>query len=145
MENRKHTIEDWRNVRSGLRAGFSTREVEARTGVSRSTVSRWSRLDEPPEWMWMSMEPNAAAGSRERAPKARLTYEDRVIVFAMKREGKTHREIADAVGCHRTTVGRELARMAEGEYDPRVAQRDARRAARRPKRRKLDAVRVGRF
>ena len=143
MGNRKYTIEDWRSAKAGLRAGCSIREVEARTGVSRSTVSRWSRSDEPPEWMWMDMEinPEPARTRTGRPPKARLSYEDRVMVFVMRGEGRTHREIADEVGCHRTTVGRELARMAEGEYDPRVAQRDAERAARRPKERKLDANR----
>jgi len=47
--------------------------------------------------------------------------------------------LAVTVGCHRSTVSRELARMPEGAYDPRLAQRDAERAARRPKARKLDA------
>ena len=141
MGNRKYKIEDWRSAKAGLRAGCSIREVEARTGVSRSTVSRWSRSDEPPEWMWMDMEINPEpAGTRAgRSPKARLSYEDRVMIFVMRGEGKTHQEIADEVGCHRATVGRELARMAEGEYDPKMAQRDAERAARRPKERKLDA------
>ena len=109
--------------------------------MDRGAVFKWSRMDEPPERMWLEMDIDAgpAGPRRGQAPRARLTYEDRVIVFAMRGEGRTHREIADEVGCHRTTVGRELARMAEGEYDPRVAQRDAERAARRPKERKLDA------
>ena len=140
MSNRKYTIEDWRRAKAELRAGGSMREVEARTGVSRSTASRWSRSDEPPERMWMRMDvgkdPSGPRGARP--PRARLTYEDRCIIHAKRAEGATHQEIADAVGCHRTTVSRELSRMPEGDYDPRLAQRDAERAARRPKARKLD-------
>ena len=141
MGNYKYSIEDWRAVRRGLGAGGTIRGVAAKTGVNREAVFRWSRADEPPEWMWHNMETKVmgAPAKPGKPPKARLTYEDRVIVFAMTREGKTNREIADAVGCHRTTVARELARCPEGEYDPRAAQRDAWQAARRPKERKLDA------
>ena len=141
MGNRRYSMEDWRAVRKALGAGGTIRGIAEATGVSCSTVFRWGRRDGPPERMWLDMEVNAGAApaGRARGPRARLTYEDRVIVFAMRGEGRTHREIAEAVGCHRTTVGRELARMAGGEYDPRAAQRDAERAARRPKARKLDA------
>lgn len=137
----RYSIEDWRAVRRALGAGGTIRGVAEAAGVDRNAVFRWSRQDEPPEWMWLSMEIRAdAAPAKAGKPlMSRLTYEDRVIVFAMRREGRTHAEIAEAVGCHRTTVGRELRRMPEGEYDPRLAQRDAERAARRPKRRKLDA------
>ena len=109
--------------------------------MDRNAVLRWSHGDGPPEWMWLNMEieaPGAPAKPR-RSPKARLTYEDRVIIFALLAEGKKPGEIAGAVGCHRTTVARELKRAPEGAYDPRTAQRDAERAARRPKARKLDA------
>ena len=141
MGNRKYKIEDWRSAKAGLRAGCSIREVEARTGVSRSTVSRWSRSDEPPEWMWMDMEINPEpAGTRAgRSPKARLSYEDRCMIHAMLGAGSTHGQIARAVGCDRSTVSREIARMPGGGYDPRAAQLDAEGKARRPKVRKLDA------
>lgn len=140
MGSCKYSMDDWRAVRAALGAGGTIRDVAAETGVDRNAVFRWGRSDEPPEWMWLSMEVGApAAPAREgRSPKARLTYEDRVMVFAMRAEGKKHGEIAAAVGCHRTTVGRELARCPEGEYDPRAAHLAAREAARRPKERKLD-------
>lgn len=137
----RYSIEDWRAVRRALDAGGTVRGVAEATGVDRNAVFRWSHGDEPPERMWLNMEirADAAPAGPGRPGRARLTYEDRAIVFAMRREGSTHAEIAEAVGCHRTTVGRELARMPEGRYDPRLAQRDAERAARRPKARKLDA------
>ena len=132
MGNRKYTIDDWRAVRRELDAGGTIRGVAEATGVNRNAVLRWSHGDEPPERMWLDMEVGmpAAPHGTGRSPKARLTYEDRVIVFALRAEGRTHREIADAVGCHRTTVGRELARMPEGGYDPRAADLAARKAAR---------------
>ena len=141
MGKRKYTIDDWRAVRRALDAGGTIKGVAEETGVDRNAVLRWSHRDGPPERMWLSMEievPAAPAGAARR-PSARLTYEDRVMVFALRAEGRTHREIADEVGCHRTTVGRELKRMPEGEYDPRAAHLAAREAARRPKARKLDA------
>ncbi|MDO4890625.1 MAG: IS30 family transposase [Coriobacteriaceae bacterium] len=141
MEQRRYTIDDWTAVKRALRAGGTIRGVAEATGVNRGAVFKWSRMDGPPDWMWMRMgigTPAAGLGAG-RPANARLTYEDRVIIFAMRREGRTHQEIAEAVGCHRTTVGRELARAPEGGYDPRAAQRDAERAARRPREGKLDA------
>ena len=141
MGSCKYSIDDWRAVRKALDMGGTIRGVAAETGVDRNAVLRWSHMDEPPEWMWLRMEmPEAPApAGRARSPKARLTYEDRCIIHAMHLEGKGQGEIADAVGCHRTTVSRELRRMPAGEYDPRAAQRDAAAAARRPKGRKLDS------
>lgn len=140
MGHRKYSIDDWRAVRRGLDAGGTIRGVAGDTGVDRNAVFKWSRGDEPPERMWLAMEiavPRAQGPGRP--PRARLAYEDRCMIHAMRRGGAACAEIAAAVGCHRTTVSRELARMPEGEYDPRLAQRAAERAARRPKQRRLDA------
>jgi len=137
----RYTMEDWRAVRRALDEGGTIRGAAAATGVDRGAVLRWSHGDGPPGWMRLRMAVDVAA-ALARPPRpagARLTYEDRVVIFALSREGRTHREIAEAVGCHRTTVSRELARMPSGTYDPRRAQRDAESAARRPKERKLDA------
>ncbi len=141
MGMRKYGIEDWRAVRRALDAGGTIRGVAEATGVNRGAVLRWSRQGEPPERMWLMMEIDPAVGPSKpgRSAKARLTYEDRVIIFAKIGAGATHSEAAAAVGCHRTTVSRELARMPEGRYDPRIAQREAERRGRRPKERKLDA------
>ena len=140
MAKHKYTMEDWRAVRKGLDAGGTIRGVAAETGVDRGAVFRWSRRDRPPDWMWLEMEipesPAAGAGARE--PGARLTYEDRCMIHAMLGAGSTHGQIARAVGCDRSTVSRELARMPGGGYDPRAAQLDAEGKARRPKGRKLD-------
>ena len=141
MSRGEYTIEHWRAVRSALAKGGTIRAVASETGVDRNAVFRWSHADAAPDWMWLEMDVDegAARAGRGRRRGARLTYEDRVIVFAMRREGATCQQIADAVGCHRTTVGRELARAQDGPYDPRSAHLLAVRAARRPKARKLDA------
>ncbi len=137
----KYTADDWRAVRRALAAGGTVRGVAAQTGVDPSAVQRWSRMGEPPEWMWLNMDVGDATGRGRpaRRPGARLTYEDRVIIWGMAGRGATHREIAGAVGCSRSTVTRELGRARGSAYDPRLAQRDAEARARRPKRRKLDA------
>ena len=140
MGNRKYSIDDWRAVRAALAEGLTVRAAAERTGVGRNAVFRWGRTDEPPERMWLAMEICApCAPGPGRPPGSRLTYEDRCMVFAMRREGASCAEIAAAVGCHRTTVSRELARAGGGGYDPRLAQRDAEARARRPKARKLDS------
>lgn len=141
MRKKRYTIEDWRAVRRALDAGGTIRGVAEQAGVNRGAVFRWRLQDEPPERMWLMMGIDRAVRPSKpgRSAKARLTYEDRVIIFAKIEAGATHSEAAAAVGCHRTTVSRELARMPGGRYDPRVAQRRAEAAARRPKARKLDA------
>ena len=136
----KYTINDWLAVKVALEAGNSIRTVATKTGVNRGPVFEWSRMDKPPEWMWPQMDINTLRKFTKttRSAKERLTYEDRVIIFVMINENKTHAEIARIIGCHRTTISRELARAKPGEYDPRAAQRDADAAAKRPKERKLD-------
>lgn len=137
----KYSIEDWRKVRAALASGMSTRAVGAEMGIPFGVVANMGRMDDPPERMWLMMEIDAEAapaGPAER-PGGRLRYEDRVVIYVMAGRGATHAEIASELGCHRTTVGRELGRLPEGRYDPRLAQRDAEAAARRPKERKVDA------
>ena len=141
MGRGKYTMADWRAVRSALRSGGTIRGVAALTGVDRGAVLRWSRLDAPPEWMWLAMDVSVgASGPRPpREPGSRLQYEDRVVIAALLSEGRTHGQIARAIGCHRTTVSREVGRLPKGQYDPRLAERAAREAAARPRARKLDA------
>lgn len=142
MGYRRYTIDDWRAVRAALAAGGTVRGVAEQTGVGRGSVFQWARRDGPPGRMWRMMAREAGRGAGRAAGRgrgARLTYEDRALVFAMRERGATHAEIAEAVGCHRTTVGRELARAGGGRYDPREAQRQAEELARRPKERRLDA------
>ena len=52
----KYSIDDWRAVRKALDMGGTIRGVAAETGVDRGAVLRWSRMDEPPGWMWLNKE-----------------------------------------------------------------------------------------
>ena len=140
MGRGKYTVDDWRAVRRALARGASIRAAARAAGVDRNAAFRWSRMDAPPEWMWLDMDIGAGApASGGGAFGGRIRYADRVMIYALARNGRTHREIAEAVGCHRSTVSRELARARGGDYDPRLAQRDADEKARRPRERKLDA------
>lgn len=141
MGNSKYSLEDWRAAKDALGRGATIREAASACGVDRNAVFRWSHMDAPPEWMRTmdEIDPRTGPVKAGKGPGARLSYEDRVVIFVMSRDGKKAPEIARAVGCHRTTVRRELARMPEGGYDPRLAQRDAEERSRRPKERKLDA------
>ena len=140
MYHRRYTIDDWHAVKKALSSGKPIRDVASCTGVNRQTVFKWSRMDEPPERLWLSMDtkPDVALKLSKRTPRQRLDYQDRVIVFAMAGNGATHEQIAETIGCHRSTVSRELKRAPNGDYDPRLAQKEAAHLARRPKVRKLD-------
>ena len=117
MGSCKYNLDDWRAVRKALAAGGTIRGVAEETGVGYATVFRWGRMDEAPERTWLMLDIDAApAPEGARKKGAALGYGDRVMIYMMRRDGRTHREIADAVGCHRTTVGRELRRMPEGRY-----------------------------
>lgn len=77
---------------------------------------------------------------RERkARPGALTLEDRVLIQMGVERGDSNAEIARRVGCHRGTIGRELARCG-GRQGYRLfrAQEHADRAARRPKPRWVD-------
>jgi len=65
-----------------------------------------------------------------------LTSQERQILYRLKKRGKSNTEIADMMGRHRSTIGRELNRnRGQRGYRPKQAQRlaDRRRlASRRP-------------
>ena len=65
-----------------------------------------------------------------------LTLEERQFLYRLKKRRKSNAEIAELMGRHRSTIGREVARNTGGRgYRPRQAQRlaDERRlASRRP-------------
>lgn len=135
----KYSIDDWTAVKERLRAGDSIRECARRTGIGRGAVFKWSRMDRPPDRMVLTMDAaSCPTPSARTSPKQRLTYEDRCFIAALLDVGRTNQEIADKMNISRTTVARELSRV-QGPYDPRHAQLDARKKAKRPKPRKLDA------
>lgn len=65
-----------------------------------------------------------------------LTFEERQFLYRLKKKGKSNSEIAELMGRHRSTIGRELERnTGQRGYRPQQAQRlaDERRlASRRP-------------
>ena len=61
-----------------------------------------------------------------------LTFEERKFLYRLKQKGKSNSEIAELMGRHRSTIGRELTRnTGRRGYRPQQAQRsaDARRLA----------------
>ena len=64
-----------------------------------------------------------------------FTIEDREVIAKMRAEGRSRTEIGRRLGVHRTTVGRELRRNAEGggDYFPSRAQAQADRRRRQSK------------
>jgi len=64
---------------------------------------------------------------------SRLTEEDRIVIYTLKKEGFSQSTIAERLGCNRSTVSRELSRNSGGRgYRVQQAQRlsDARVLAR---------------
>ena len=143
MSATKYKLQDWKNVKKLLSLGMTIRATAAETGVDRNAVLRWSHMNEPPEWMWYTVEVNfdvIAAKAKQRAPRARLGYEDRAYIAAQLSVGKNYTEIAHTLGVSRSTVSREVNRCSTScIYDPKIAHADAKRKAKRPKMRKIDA------
>lgn len=142
MSGRRYTIDDWRAATGAIGSGASCREAGRLAGVPRTTAWRWSRSGLPPGWMVMDMALAAVRGCdapRRPSPRSRLALEHRCLIAAMRAAGATHAQIAERIGFSRPTVTRELARCPEGRYDPLAADAAARRAARRPKARRLDS------
>ena len=84
----------WEQVRSGL----SARDASAAVGVSRWAGERWFR---------------DAGGVMPKIPapiqvKPRLTFEQREDIAVLFAAGHDKADIARRVGCHRSTIGREL-------------------------------------
>jgi len=142
MKKSKYTIDDWRTVKALTAQGFTIRAIQKKTGINRTTVNRWQRLDAPREWMWLNLkEPETTDESmrnKQRSVKQRLSYEDRVYISAMLKQNIAPTAIAREIGVSRTTIMREIKRV-EGSYDPRAAQVDANKKATRPKKQKLTA------
>ena len=73
----------------------------------------------------------------------RLSFEERERILVGIASGESDSEIAQALGRHRSTIGREIRRCGKrGHYRPSAAERKAHKAARRPKPTKL-SVRLG--
>lgn len=118
------TPTDRRLVERRLVAGELPRVIAADLGCDGSTVRR-VRGD-----MWL----------RRRVVDSgfRLGFEERVQIAVRVAAGESNAQIARALGRHRSTIGRELARCQfRRSYRPETAQRKADVAARRPKRTRL--------
>ena len=137
MEGFTTKLDQWEAVKRATAAGATVREAAASAGVSRMTAWRLDRIAEPREEMLPMEVPERPEGARR--PGDKLDYLDRVRIAELRREGKGAPCIAGEIGCAPSTVTRELARCPKGAYDPRAAEIDARKKAKRPKERKLDA------
>jgi IS30 family transposase len=76
-----------------------------------------------------------------------LTFEERGFLYRSKKKGKTNTEIAELMGRHPSTIGRELKRNAgQRGYRPKQAQRladELRLASRQPH--KMDDAQVHQY
>ncbi len=118
---------------AGIRAGLTLGDAAAVAGVSRPGARKW--FIERGGVMPPLSEPGKV--------RPRLTFEQREEIAVLKAQGKTDAEIARAVGCHRSTIGRELAKGLttfpdrRPRYRASVAQAAAEQRAKRPKPGKL--------
>jgi len=114
-------------IEARFRAGVSVAEVMAEFGVPASSARR-IRIE--------------AALMRRRVEHSphRLSFGEREEIFAGVCRGESDSQIARALGRHRSTIGREIARCGGRErYRPLRAERVAQRLAGRPKQTKLAA------
>ncbi len=116
----------WQWVRSGL----SVAEAAAAAGVSERTGAGW--FGEAGGVMPPSVTPGKV--------RPRLTFDQREEIAVLRGSGASNAEIARAVGCHRSTIGRELAMNSTffadrhlPRYRASMAQKRSDWRARRPK------------
>jgi transposase, IS30 family len=121
---------------AGVRAGLVLEAAAGSAGVSPTTSRKW--FVEAGGVM-----PAAPAHGRVRP---RLTFTQREEIAVLKSQKLTHVEIARQVGCHPSTVGRELTKgmtrdrdLHKPTYRASTAQKKAEWRARRPKISKLAA------
>lgn len=55
----------------------------------------------------------------------RITYDQRVILEKLVKLGYTNSRIAEELGCHKSTISRELRRLGKGNYTAMSAMREA--------------------
>jgi transposase, IS30 family len=110
-----------------IRAGSSVTDASAEVGVS-----RWAGRD------WFVERGGVMPPQRVPARKRpRLTFEQREEIALLKAAGASNSSIARAVGCHRSTIGRELRTGSttfpdrRARYKASVAQAAADRRAER--------------
>ena len=114
-------------VGARLLGGASVKEVMAEFGTSATTTRR------------IGDEAALVRRGRERSGRW-LSFEERERIFEGVCRGESDSEIARALGRHRATIGREIARCGGRErYRPLRGERRAQRAAKRPKPTKLAA------
>jgi len=112
-------------VAARFAAGASVREVMAVFGVSATTARR------------IGDEAALARGRVGHSPR-RLSFAEREEIFAGICRDESDSEIGRALGRHRSTIGREIARCGGRRgYRPARAERIAGRLARRPQSTKL--------
>ena len=116
--------EFWREVA----AGSSTENAAAAVGVSRAVGYRWFAASGGV--MFARADRESPASSR-RSHGRRLSAADREEIAHLKRLRKSDSQIAEAIGFHKSTVGRELGRNTSGgRYRATTAQALADRRAR---------------
>lgn len=114
------------SIAARFRSGARVKEVMLEFGLAQSSASRLR---------------DEVALMRRRVCHSphRLSFAERERIFVGIHRGESDSEIAQALGRHRSTIGREIRRCGaqRRHYRPLQAERVAQRLARRPKPTKL--------
>ena len=134
-------IEETRQYALNLvRQGLSAKQSAAVVGVAHTTVADWAHA------MNVPFHPRRIDRFSDPDPDSdwvdangRLTMPARIYIQIRHRDGQSNARIAAALGVHRSTIGRELARLAHTKHGYRAAtaHKDALIARQRPKPTKL--------
>jgi IS30 family transposase len=96
---RPHSVAVRRRFWEQIRAGFWPRDAAAVVGVSHQMAKQWYRQ------AGGVMPPVKVPGKQ----RPRLRFEQREEIAILLAQGVHHAEIARQIGCHRSTIGREIA------------------------------------
>ena len=129
---RPHSVALRRRFWEQIRAGAWPREAAAAVGVSHQTAKEWYRK------AGGVMPPVVEPGRR----RPRLSFEQREELAILLAQGVHPAQIARQVGCHRSTIGREIAANSTRPTD---GHRPCYRASSAHKRSQWKARRAGRL
>jgi IS30 family transposase/transposase len=138
-DSRHHGIRYSEAVRgafwAAMQAGASTTEAAVISGVSEQAGRRWVQQAGYVPRTAPPTEQPSTVGHRPRAP---LTFIERFRIEELLEAGCQPRRVAELLGRHRDTIGREIAKgMTTSGYRARVGQDVAEAHRQRPKSRKL--------
>ena len=129
-----------------LRSGFNSTSAAVMVGVSKQAAKAWrngrsrgNKKRTPPCLDTCDLNAREPVKFKDKYDAKYLTFEERVNIYILLHEGRSHREIAKGLGRHHSGISREIAKNTDfqGNYTPFRAETRFREKLARPKKFKI--------